>query len=274
NTRGTARRPPYVRVRTWFRLRSSADDRSLNRRTSGGRLSRRLSSLVGLGGARAAGGLLGRGAGRGAAGRGRLAGRRLRRRRGLRLGRGGVLDGPLGLLGGVGDLLGGRGDDLARLVARAADGRGHLGDDVVDALADVGGRRVHAHLHGLEGLTELLGGLLDLRLGEQLVPRLLAGLGEPVVQLQRGVGVLVEQLAQLGRLELARQAAELRGKLLNVLLGVLDALPEGLAALGVAAAGLGQRVADGLARKVARAERGEQRGLDLVDGRLALGRGG
>ena len=108
-----------------------------------------------------------------------------------------------------------------------------------------------------------LDGLLDRGLGDDLVPGFLARLGQLVVQLQRGLGVLVDGLAQLGRVQLPAQALDLVRQL-------GDVLADGLGALGHVLAGLADGVRDGVAGEVARAERGEQRGADLVEGGLAL----
>ena len=175
-----------------------------------------------------------------------------------------------GLLGG--GLLG-RGRGLLRLL-RQLDA-----DQLGGTLADRAGLRGHVAqrlLGQLDGLVDVAldatGGLFEGRLAAQPLEGGLATLDELVVGGLRGLGVALGELAQLVGGQPLAQVAEL-GRQVLLQLGqagaaLLDArLGVGAGLAGTLAQG-GDDLVDPLEGQVGGADSGEQRGLQVVDGRL------
>ena len=158
-----------------------------------------------------------------------------------------------GVDNGLGEVLGGLFGGLGGLLAGRAGAAGDVAQHVVEWV----GRRPRPGSARCLGVADLVQDDLDLGLLAQLLPASPRRARPGSCTAGGGVGVGVQQLAQLGRVQLLAQAEASD-----------PAGPAGgLGALVDLGASLGQGVGQGLAGQVAGAERGEQRGLGLLQGR-------
>ena len=174
---------------------------------------------------------------------------------------GGLLGGCRGLLGLLRQL---DADQLGGALAHRAGLRGHVA------------QRLLGQLDGLVRVAlDAAGGLFESRLAAQPLEGGLATLDELVVRALCGLGVALGELAQLVGGQPLTQVAELGRQLFLQLgdagAGLLDArLGVGAGLAGTLTQGRDDLV-DPLEGQIGGADRGKQRGLQVVSGRLVLG---